>query len=325
MVTLAAYGRRRLRRADALCAPAACEEWTAHVVSEIKALTGSCVVIPCTFTYPGIQRADSQLRGMWFREKYQTKIDDIKDHDTDKYCYRTEIPEHDKYSYNHACVTVNTYKEVPEPKVTHQGDPVEGSPHIFMCTIYHTCPSNIPKLTWSGRTEQEPIIQHKDIGQGKWEIMSILTFIPKEEDDHTDLTCTVEYHGKVTFSRQLRRRVPWHVIPPSHVTTGPRFDPHCRRNRQSHIAYRHRKIMQCSADQEGSPESDMTNRYGGARRSWVNCCLANADLHFILLKGATAEVFLGKLPGNLGVTQAQLPHPYATLLFLSDFKGTESH
>ncbi|KAI1886340.1 hypothetical protein AGOR_G00212990 [Albula goreensis] len=229
---------------QALCAPAICEEWTADVVPEIRALTGSCVVIPCTFTYPGIQRADSQLRGMWFKDKYKheltrlkhenkfiyyedqsmieesfrgrtklvgslgkkncsLEIDDVKDHDTDKYCYRTEIPEHDKYSYNHACVTVNTYKDAPKPRVTHQGDPIEGSPHIVMCTIDHTCPSNIPTLTWGDRTEK-PVIEHKDIGQGKWEIMSILTFIPEKKDDHTDLTCTVEYHGKTPVKNSVR-------------------------------------------------------------------------------------------------------------------------
>lgn len=37
---------------------------------------------------------------------------------------------------------------------------------------------------------------HKEIKPGTWEVLSILTFTPREQDDHSELTCTATFHGE---------------------------------------------------------------------------------------------------------------------------------
>lgn len=58
----------------------------------------------------------------------------------------------------------------------------------------------MPTLTWSQGTKEETFEIYQDINHGIWEVESVLTFIPEEIHDTSDLTCTATFHGGRTSS-----------------------------------------------------------------------------------------------------------------------------
>lgn len=77
------------------------------------------------------------------------------------------------------------------------GEAVEDQPYTLTCSIHHTCPSNAPQLTWN-RAEAKQV--HKPCMQGGCEVVSILTIVPKEEDDRSELVCAASFQGGGTSS-----------------------------------------------------------------------------------------------------------------------------
>lgn len=105
----------------------------ANVAPRISALTGSCVVIPCTFQTGN--EFIPRLRGLWYTNKgkyvYHTgqsnvmdnfkgrtkllgnpddknctlEIDNVQAHDNGPFCFHAEKG-NDKYSFNHSCVFI---------------------------------------------------------------------------------------------------------------------------------------------------------------------------------------------------------------------------
>ncbi|KAM4581204.1 myelin-associated glycoprotein isoform 1-T2 [Odontesthes bonariensis] len=213
-------------------------EWKASVVSELNTLVTSCVVVPCTFTHPeGQTFSKSQIRAIWHRfEKWdemiynidntlvldsfkeRTKllgdldqnnctleITGVRDHDTGPFCFRILLVKttetKDKFSFVKKCVDFKMQYNPPKPVITSSRNPVQGKPFTVTCSVFHTCPSHVPKLKWNRKTSPEDIIEtHIDIDSGRWRTESILTFIPQEQDDHTKLNCTAEFHGGVKSS-----------------------------------------------------------------------------------------------------------------------------
>uniref|UniRef100_A0A3Q1G9A6 Ig-like domain-containing protein n=1 Tax=Acanthochromis polyacanthus TaxID=80966 RepID=A0A3Q1G9A6_9TELE len=232
-------------------------EWRAHVVKTLDALVSSCVVVPCSFTYPGGNLPNFRLRGIWHRRdewdeiiynedntkildnfKGRTQmlghlgqnnctleIVDIKDHDNGPFCFRIEpVRTEDnilaKFSFVEECVEFNTLP----PTLNHPLRAIEGQPYTVTCSIFHTCPSHWPKLSWTGRSG-EVREYHKDIRYGNWETQSILTFVPEEKDDHSEITCTAEFFGRKTssksFSLFVKRTENYsHIIIPTVVAIG---------------------------------------------------------------------------------------------------------
>ncbi|XP_073718822.1 myeloid cell surface antigen CD33-like isoform X1 [Misgurnus anguillicaudatus] len=86
------------------------------------------------------------------------------------------------------------FQEIASQPELHSDQAVqEGHPAIFRCSVRHTCPSHQPTLTWNHFGQN--MMSYKDIGHGNWEVESILTFTPTKDDEHSDITCTVNYHG----------------------------------------------------------------------------------------------------------------------------------
>ncbi|KAI2656424.1 Myelin-associated glycoprotein [Labeo rohita] len=193
----------------------------------MEALVSSCVVLPCTFTYPAQQQPSDRIRAMWHMQKKgediifhkdQTRvldnfkgrtkllgslggsnctleIDEVRNHDNGPYCFRVELEtsQKDKYSFVDNCVSIKMIEQASKPELQAEQSVKEGEPAVFKCSVRHTCPSHQPTLTWShpGKT----IMSYKDIGHGNWEAESVLTFTPTKEDNHGSVTCTVTYHG----------------------------------------------------------------------------------------------------------------------------------
>ncbi|XP_037532302.1 myelin-associated glycoprotein-like [Nematolebias whitei] len=222
-----------------VCSLVFCEEWKASVENSLEALVSSCVVVPCSFSHPRGALPTSRLRGIWHLKDQVTKniyhddetkiLDSFKkrtkllgslgqdnctlelmpvnDHDNGPFCYRIELvktednaPTIDKFSFVEECVGLKMLNDPPKPVLSHPGTATPGEPYTAVCSVRHTCPSYMPTLTWSQGTKEETFEIYQDINHGIWEVESILTFIPEEIHDTSDLTCTATFHGGRTSS-----------------------------------------------------------------------------------------------------------------------------
>uniref|UniRef100_A0A671XLI1 Ig-like domain-containing protein n=1 Tax=Sparus aurata TaxID=8175 RepID=A0A671XLI1_SPAAU len=212
----------------AISSPVFGEEWKASVVKNLDALVGSCVVVPCSYTLPKEQRNLGRT-GIWFRSSQQNEriysededdvldsfrgrtkllghlnqnnctleITDIKDHDTGSFCLSIEISSTSKnFTFADDCVEFKILADPPEPILTNPKTAIEDHPHSIFCSVTHTCTSHPPTLTWSMGKKDDISEVHKEIKPGTWEVLSILTFTPREQDDHSELTCTATFHGE---------------------------------------------------------------------------------------------------------------------------------
>ncbi|XP_034084227.1 sialic acid-binding Ig-like lectin 14 isoform X3 [Gymnodraco acuticeps] len=247
----------------AICIPVFTGEWKANVVKELKALVTSCVVVPCSFTHPGPNLPTSKLRGIWHQsnnrgdliyDEDETSISEnfrgrtkllghlgqknctlemskIKDHDNGPFCFRIELAQRtvtsdpEKFSFLEDCVEFKMLPDPPKPKLHHLKTAYQGRPYTVTCSVKHTCPYDPPKLTWSRATADVPNVVHKETHLGNWEVESILTIIPEEKDDHTDITCTANFNGPKTSSAMLtlyvkRSKNYNHIIIPTVVAIG---------------------------------------------------------------------------------------------------------
>ncbi|XP_065136117.1 sialic acid-binding Ig-like lectin 14 [Paramisgurnus dabryanus] len=207
--------------------------WKVKVEPEMNALVSSCVVLPCSFKYPGKTQPSDRTVAMWHKKdknneyiyhedqphvedsfKKRTRlvgrlgelncsleIDEVKGHDNGPFCLKVEL-QTGTHSFVNNCVHLKMIEEAPPPELHFEQSVEEGHPAIFRCSVRHTCPSHQPTLTWNH--DGKEMVTYKVIGHGNWEVESVLTFIPTKEDDHKDITCTVKYHG-VKTQHETRR------------------------------------------------------------------------------------------------------------------------
>ncbi|XP_024124040.1 myelin-associated glycoprotein isoform X2 [Oryzias melastigma] len=221
----------------ALFSSAVSEDWKASVTKQMDALVTSCVVVPCSFSHPGKALPSSKLRGIWhisndrdqvIYNEDQTKIldaykdrtkmlgilgqnnctleiTDVKDHDNGPFCFRIELVggESQKFSFVEDCVDLKMQHSPPEIKLTQSRAAFEGKAFTATCSVRHTCPSFRPKLSWSRGNADQIFEKHELISQGVWVIESVLTFVPEEKDDHSQLNCTAVFHGRKTTTKTL--------------------------------------------------------------------------------------------------------------------------
>uniref|UniRef100_I3JMC5 Ig-like domain-containing protein n=1 Tax=Oreochromis niloticus TaxID=8128 RepID=I3JMC5_ORENI len=159
------------------------------------------------------------------------EITEVKDHDNGPFCFRVELvrtenndPTKDMFSFVDNCVELNMLTQPPKPAVIQPKTATQGEPYTVICSVIHTCPTHVPKLTWN-LDSTNIIVHHKDIKHGNREIQSILTFTPEEKDDNREITCTAEFNGGLksseTFTLHVKRVENYnHIIIPSVVGIG---------------------------------------------------------------------------------------------------------
>ncbi|XP_053183192.1 myelin-associated glycoprotein-like [Scomber japonicus] len=248
----------------AISSPVFTGEWKASVAKNLDALVTSCVVIPCSYTHAKDELPHSRLRGIWhlstgldqriyhddqtmILENYRgrTKLLGnlgqgncslemiaIRDVDNGPFCFRVELVETgtetsgtEKFSFVDNCVNFKMITEPPKPTLIPPKTAIQGHPYMVTCSVIHTCPSHVPKLTWSRGTAEEILEVHREIHQGTWEAQSTLMFIAEEKDDHTDITCNARFSGGRTSTETLTLYVKRtenynHIIIPAVVGIG---------------------------------------------------------------------------------------------------------
>ncbi|KAM7420535.1 hypothetical protein PAMA_014989 [Pampus argenteus] len=224
-----------------ISSPVFAGEWTASVVKNLDALVTSCVVIPCSYTHAKERLPHSRLRGIWYlvsgqqviyhedktliaesfrgrttllgnlgQDNCTLEMTEIKDHDNGPFCFRielvptgTETSKTDKFSFVHDCVSFNMITKPPKPILLEPKTPIQGHPYTITCSVFSTCPTRLPKLTWSRGTAEEIHEAYREIHKGFWEVLSTVVFIPQEKDDHTDISCTAQFYGGMMSTEKL--------------------------------------------------------------------------------------------------------------------------
>uniref|UniRef100_A0A8C9VAT9 Ig-like domain-containing protein n=1 Tax=Scleropages formosus TaxID=113540 RepID=A0A8C9VAT9_SCLFO len=206
--------------------------WSAHVPGTVMALQGSCVVIPCTFTYPGRERKQSDLTAMWHtkdhafiyhpdigevlyrfrgrtslvgdlgRKNCSLKIDRVQRIDGGPFIFRLAIDDGEKFSYTKSEVSI-VIKDRPDVPLLTVGEPVKvGETVSASCSVYHSCPSNPPLLSWNHVGTHS--VHSEKLPGGQWRMVSVLLFTSSVSDHKKPLTCTTKYwEGKTVRSSRL--------------------------------------------------------------------------------------------------------------------------
>ncbi|XP_043935279.1 myelin-associated glycoprotein-like [Protopterus annectens] len=207
-------------------------KWEASMPLTLTGIQGSCVVIPCTFTYPGQQKPSTDITTIWYKDgneiydsrtsytlegsKYllvgdvgkkncSFKINSLESADKGNYYLRTEIQNLDKYTYKET-LTAITITDNPEgPKINFAEEIIEMKQVRATCTINNTCRDSPPKFIWdqqNAATVTERTFQNENMTA-----VSILEFTPSSKDNGKVLKCDVEYPNEKRSSTNVTLNV----------------------------------------------------------------------------------------------------------------------
>uniref|UniRef100_A0A3Q1ES29 Immunoglobulin V-set domain-containing protein n=1 Tax=Acanthochromis polyacanthus TaxID=80966 RepID=A0A3Q1ES29_9TELE len=201
---------------------------------------GSCIIIPCTFTYSTSQPSDLQV--IWYLyqsngypEVYNQRGNDVISEFrgktslmgsvTDRNCSlkieRLEMSHNQKRLYpwideNHITTfhsighsfydktTQLIVSHAQEPQLSIIGTPRVGEESRVSCSVRHTCLSAPPTLTVSGIPGTDKIVDTL-VSEGMWERTVARTWTVEEE--HQSVKCSVTYPGGQKASSQLQLNV----------------------------------------------------------------------------------------------------------------------
>ncbi|XP_066497954.1 myelin-associated glycoprotein isoform X1 [Hoplias malabaricus] len=203
------------------------DSWPIEVPSSVTGLKGSCVHIPCNFNFPGSDRKFSDYTGIWFTEsnaiayhsdtskisaefQHRTKllgdlrqrncslnIRHLRSSDRGPFFFRIEIKNFEKYSFKNRKVSV-IVEDSPEHFIfSVEKEMKAGKKVTTTCSVWHSCPSDPPRLTWSHQGNVSSQSQEQTSAQ--WKITSSLSFIPSKLDHNKVLICTALFSGERKF------------------------------------------------------------------------------------------------------------------------------
>ncbi|XP_041081758.1 B-cell receptor CD22-like isoform X2 [Polyodon spathula] len=196
-----------------------CNEFKAFMPQRIKALRGSCVLIPCTFTIQekyeeemvepakGIWRTfnntrvfdssrnynqntlKAELLGKVTNKNCTTIIYKLKSSDSKRYFFRAEPP---KYNFQEN-VMLEVIDSPDRPAISLSSAVKEGAPTSLTCTAPAPCPGAPPVLVWSDTLNGSVEIEQVPQPDGTKTVSSVLTFIASHLHHDKDITCTAQY------------------------------------------------------------------------------------------------------------------------------------
>ncbi|XP_058864810.1 vascular cell adhesion protein 1-like [Acipenser ruthenus] len=198
-----------------------CNTFEAFMPQRIKALSGSCVLIPCTFTIEESYENDmvEPARGIWmtshdFRDivfdsskhysentlkaellgkvtnkNCTTIINHLKTSDTKRYFFRAEPP---KFIFDQS-VSLEVADSPDRPVISPSSAVKEGAPTSLACTAPAPCPREPPALVWSDTLDGSVEIEQVEQQDGTKAVSSVLTFTASHLHHNKDITCTAQY------------------------------------------------------------------------------------------------------------------------------------
>ncbi|KAI7801204.1 putative sialoadhesin-like, partial [Triplophysa rosa] len=200
--------------------------WEVKLPKEINGLKGSCLVIPCSFSYTSYPPTNPN-RVVWYQwvSKGYPLVYDPKNPSNviDKFKGKTDLygntcsllitnlaqshhgeklyawidPESvgwRTYKFYDVTSTIFVDESPQEPTIKVYGGARTGETITVTCETYHTCPYSKPNIAMSGIEGSDQI--HDIFGNGLWKIMLTRTGVVKAE--HSNIECTVTHYGGIT-------------------------------------------------------------------------------------------------------------------------------
>nr|XP_012609594.1 sialic acid-binding Ig-like lectin 8 [Microcebus murinus] len=196
-----------------------------QVQSVVTVQEGLCVHVPCSFSYHGDSRTDSDpVHGYWFpegadphrgapvatndparnvqeetqgrfhllgdprRSNCSLSIRDATRRDEKSYFFRVETGRNVKFSYTNDKLFVQVAALTHTPDILLPGTLECGRPSTLTCSVPWACEQGTPpRISWEGASvaPQDPTIGYS----------TALTLIPQPQDHGTNLTCQVTLPG----------------------------------------------------------------------------------------------------------------------------------
>uniref|UniRef100_UPI00398E3618 sialic acid-binding Ig-like lectin 13 isoform X2 n=1 Tax=Pristiophorus japonicus TaxID=55135 RepID=UPI00398E3618 len=195
------------------------KEWSIRALSR-RALSTSCVVIPCTFDFPS--HPYTALHGAWFKYWYYWKyavyytkdpgygmstfvgrtkivgdleqkncslrINNLSPDDSDVYYFYVQLEGFGDHTFKEP-VHLQVVQIPDRPEILLTEDITEGKPASIICKALYACPDNHPFLNWSALPDSTV----GTITKSSDEVSTVLTFKPSFKHHGLTVHCTSKY------------------------------------------------------------------------------------------------------------------------------------
>uniref|UniRef100_A0A3Q3XE84 Immunoglobulin V-set domain-containing protein n=1 Tax=Mola mola TaxID=94237 RepID=A0A3Q3XE84_MOLML len=193
-----------------------------YLICYITGMRGSCIIIPCRFSYSRSQPAG--LRVIWYllTNGYSPVFDESQNVNS-KFSGITSLTgsvrkgncslKIERLEMSHSQDRlypwvdnnpITSYYTAQEPQFSITDIPREGEQSRVSCNVRHTCISDPPTLTISGILGADCTVDTL-VSDGIWERKVERTWTVKEDDQ--SVKCTVSYRGGQTAKSELRLNV----------------------------------------------------------------------------------------------------------------------
>ncbi|KAF7648240.1 hypothetical protein LDENG_00160090 [Lucifuga dentata] len=217
-------------------------DWSFTTPGSITGMKGSCVIIPCRFTYSISQPPNLQMKWYWYQshgypavfdiDKFRGRVTltgSVNERNCSLKIERLEMMDNqnrlypwvdknpvtsyhmlDKTFYDKTTELIVS-EHAQQPQLTVTGIPRVGEESSVSCSVHHTCISAPPTLTLNGIPGKDSI-KDTNVSDATWQRTVERTWNVTEEDQ--SVKCTVIYPAgqKATTELQLNVECPYEEI-----------------------------------------------------------------------------------------------------------------